>query len=289
MWDDVTKGKVPWFDIEHGALGSFEEDVLATAMQREEPFRHVTGQRTDPVRSREGGVKAGSEVHPRRAIVTFKQEVVIVQERPQAPLEASLIEQVVHTQRPARRTILVGGSDAAPGGADSDAAAHPFTGAIESDVAGQDERAGLAHEEALGYRHRLPLEHLHLLHQRVRRQHHPVPDDGADPFAQDPGGDEVKDGFPAADHHSMTGIVAALETHYRPATLAQQVDDLPLAFVAPLGADDHHRAAHARRPVRLRDIESRLAKAMYALSQRVEEQAARNHARQPRETQGIVV
>src|SRR5690348_2928923 len=44
----------------------------------------------------------------------------------------------------------------------------------------------------------------------------------------------------AVDDQSVAGIVAALETHHDIGTLRQPVDDLALAFVAPLRADDHH-------------------------------------------------
>jgi hypothetical protein len=35
-------------------------------------------------------------------------------------------------------------------------------------------------------------------------------------------------------------IVAALEAHHDIGAVAQPIDDLALAFVAPLGADDDH-------------------------------------------------
>jgi hypothetical protein len=38
----------------------------------------------------------------------------------------------------------------------------------------------------------------------------------------------------------MAGVVAALETHYGINLARQQVHDLALAFIAPLGADDHN-------------------------------------------------
>jgi len=37
----------------------------------------------------------------------------------------------------------------------------------------------------------------------------------------------------------MAGIMPALETHHDIGALRQPIDDLALAFVAPLGADDH--------------------------------------------------
>jgi len=37
----------------------------------------------------------------------------------------------------------------------------------------------------------------------------------------------------------MAGIMAALEAHHDIGALRQPIDDLALAFVTPLGADDH--------------------------------------------------
>ena len=46
-----------------------------------------------------------------------------------------------------------------------------------------------------------------------------------------------------ADDERMTGIVAALEAHHDIGAMAEPVDDLAFAFVAPLGAD-HHDCGH---------------------------------------------
>jgi hypothetical protein len=44
----------------------------------------------------------------------------------------------------------------------------------------------------------------------------------------------------------VAGVVAALEAHDALSVLGQPVDDLALAFIAPLGADDHDVLAHVR-------------------------------------------
>ena len=49
----------------------------------------------------------------------------------------------------------------------------------------------------------------------------------------------------AADDERVPGVVAALEAHDALRVLGQPVDDLALAFVAPLGADDDDVLAHA--------------------------------------------
>ena len=45
----------------------------------------------------------------------------------------------------------------------------------------------------------------------------------------------------AVDHERVAGVVTALEAHHRGGALGEQIDDLALAFVAPLGADHDER------------------------------------------------
>src|SRR5438874_1543815 len=53
---------------------------------------------------------------------------------------------------------------------------------------------------------------------------------------QNPGRDQPQDEFPAADIHGVAGVVAALKARDDVELRRQQIDDLALAFVAPLGA-----------------------------------------------------
>ena len=57
---------------------------------------------------------------------------------------------------------------------------------------------------------------------------------------QDARGDQMKDEFLAVHHQGVAGVVAALIPHHHPGPLGQEVDDLPLAFVTPLGAHHHY-------------------------------------------------
>ena len=49
----------------------------------------------------------------------------------------------------------------------------------------------------------------------------------------------------AADDEGVAGVVTALEARHRGGALRQEIDDLALAFIAPLGADDDHELSHA--------------------------------------------
>ena len=69
-------------------------------------------------------------------------------------------------------------------------------------------------------------------------QHHAVADQAQRVVAQDAGRDQVQDGLLAVDDQRVAGVVAALEAHDRADLLGQQVDDLALAFIAPLGTEN---------------------------------------------------
>ncbi len=56
--------------------------------------------------------------------------------------------------------------------------------------------------------------------------------------AHDPAGQQRQLVHLVADDQRMPGVMAALEAHHHVGAARQPVDDLALAFVAPLGADD---------------------------------------------------
>ena len=74
--------------------------------------------------------------------------------------------------------------------------------------------------------------------QMGRIDDHTVADVAGDAVAHDPRGDQLQGGLHALDHQGMAGVVAALEAHHALRVVGQPVDDLALAFVTPLGADD---------------------------------------------------
>ena len=54
----------------------------------------------------------------------------------------------------------------------------------------------------------------------------------------------VQDGLLTLDHQRVASVVSTLESNYRAGTLGQQIDDLPLALVTPLGADYNDVLTH---------------------------------------------
>ena len=76
-----------------------------------------------------------------------------------------------------------------------------------------------------------------LREQRLRIDDDAVADDADDAVVQDAGRDQVQDELLAADVDRVAGVVAALIARHDREARRQQVDDLALAFVAPLGAE----------------------------------------------------
>src|SRR5262249_30500428 len=63
---------------------------------------------------------------------------------------------------------------------------------------------------------------------------------------EDAGRDQVQHRLLAVHHERVAGVVAAVEAHDHVRVRREEIDDLALTLVAPLGADDDRRA-HQRR------------------------------------------
>jgi hypothetical protein len=82
------------------------------------------------------------------------------------------------------------------------------------------------------------LEALDLVGEHTGVDHDPVADHAELAGMEDPRRDQVEGELLAVADDRVAGVVAALETHDHPRALREQVDDLALALIAPLGSDD---------------------------------------------------
>jgi hypothetical protein len=115
---------------------------------------------------------------------------------------------------------------------------------VEQQVVGHDQVRVGAHPQAADV-HAARAQPVDLLGEHARIDDRAVADDAELAGIEDPGGDQVElPGLPVA-HDRVTGVVAALEAHDGVRALGEEVDDLALALVAPLGAYDDH-ARHRR-------------------------------------------
>ena len=137
--------------------------------------------------------------------------------------------------------VLVSGPDAALGGADAGRRIVGLAHRLQLAMQRQDQRRVFGDAQIVGgHRDALFLELGDLIDQRLRIDHHAVADNGQLAPAHHAGGQQRQLVGDAVDHQSVAGIVAALEAHDDIGLLGQPVDDLALAFVAPLGPDNHH-------------------------------------------------
>ena len=75
------------------------------------------------------------------------------------------------------------------------------------------------------------------------RQHHTIADVALDTCAHDPAGNQIEGGLHAIDHQRVAGVVATLKAHHALCRFGQPVHQLALAFIAPLGTDNHNVAS----------------------------------------------
>ena len=84
-------------------------------------------------------------------------------------------------------------------------------------------------------------------------QHNAIADQAGLALVQDTGRDKVQDGLLTLNLEGVAGVVAALEAHDDLTCGTEHINDLALAFVAPLRPDDdrvRHNLFASGRPVR---------------------------------------
>ena len=116
----------------------------------------------------------------------------------------------------------------------------------------QDQRRVLGDAEIVaGDRDPLLLDLADLLGERPRIDDHAVADHRELALAHDARRQQRQFVGDTVDHEGVAGIMPALEAHHDVGALGQPIDDLALAFVAPLGADDHD-IGHGLSPLKSR-------------------------------------
>ena len=230
-------------DVEHRGLGALEEDVAAVV-------EHVPGEAggvgdvlLDAVPVGQVGVGHRLQVELRRLGERAQREPLGLHREHDLLLQDLLVEQVLHADAQARGLVGVAGADAAARGADLELAQPRLARRVEHQVVGHDQvRVGA--DAQPGEVDAAGAQVVELAGEHLRVDHDAVADRAQLAGVEDPGGDQVEGPLLALAHDRVPGVVAALEADHEIDVLGQEVDDLALALVAPLGAHDH-RAGHA--------------------------------------------
>ncbi len=229
-------------DVEHHALRALEEHRLVLRDRLVQDVGGVSDQR------RETATYGNHFGHRAFDVERFATEranltVGIHQGGAQAPFETRPVVELAAAQARASGLIRVAGADAAQGGADLVVAARALVGRIHGLVAGQHQVRAVAHQQAAGGVAAIAGELVDFLEQRDGIDHHTVADDATGAFVQDARRQQVQHGLVAAHHHGVARVGAALAAHDEVVPICEQVDDLALALVTPLQAENDLVAA----------------------------------------------
>ena len=230
-------------DVEHRALGAFEQDPRSAPAQLDQPqpdrlgvgqeARRERVQSIDQLARSDGRL---AECDPKRIVV--QEEVVDL-----AP-EQVWIGEIADANRAARDLVLVGRADASPCGAELAAArlvrrACCLAGAVELAMQRQDQRRVLGDPQVVrADRDALIAQRLDLVEQRPGVHDDAVADDRELTRANDARRQKAELVGSPVDHQGVARVVATLEADHHLGPLREPVDDLALALVAPLGADN---------------------------------------------------
>ena len=225
-------------DVEQRALGALEEDGAAAVEHVPREPRRVGDVLLDPVAVGQVVLGHRLQVELGRLGVRAQLEPLGLERRGDLLAQDLLVQQVLHPDAEPGRLVGVAGPDPAARGADLQLAQLGLARVVEQGVVGHDQvRVGAdaqAREvDALG------AQVVELAGEHLRVDHHAVADRAQAPAIEDPRRDQVElPRRPAVAHDRVAGVVAALEADHHVRVLGEEVGDLPLALVAPLGAHD---------------------------------------------------
>ena len=183
-----------------------------------------------------------------KRVVVGKQPIDLRRQR-------RLLGEIDQAEGPPTDLVFVGGADAAAGRAQRLARIRAFAGDIELAMERQDERGVLGDQEVL--RRDLDAggaDALHLVDERPWIEDDAVADDRELARTHHARRKQAQLVGDAIDDERMAGVMAALEANDDIRPLRQPVDDLALAFVAPLRSDDDHIRHFVRPPLETRTV-----------------------------------
>ncbi len=148
------------------------------------------------------------------------------------------VEHVNHAETAACGLVFVGGADAARGGANLHAAGGVLCGELDHAVVGQDDVSAIGEKEARADVNAEREQLVHLGEQGHGIEDDAVADNGDAVGAEGSAGNELEHEALAVNDDGVAGVVAAGIAGNDGKVSAKNVNDLALAFIAPLGAEN---------------------------------------------------
>src|SRR5215472_12987440 len=226
--------------VEHGGLGAFKENVGA-------PVERVVDDRKGVA---DIGIQRPSvpEVLLDHVVVVkrlFRVEALkgrvldLANDEIELLAHEDLLLEVADPKADSPDLVGVCGTDAAPGGAQPVVAARLLFELVEEGVIAHDQVGALA-DDQVAWLDAAFAELLDLADEDTRVGDHAVADDARDVGMQDAARDELELELAMLGDDGVPGVVAALGSDHHVGLLGEKVDQLALAFVSPLSADDDY-------------------------------------------------
>ena len=236
---DVGIGAV--VEVEEGGLGALEQHVLAELERLVGEVDRVGHVGLDP-RRQLAEVEVGDLVDRRRQLVVdLGEQLGLVLEHQLELLAEDLgVVHVLHAQADPGGLVGVGRTDAALGGAQLVLAEVALGHPVHQLVVRQDQ-VGAGGDLEPGAALAPPLEHVDLVEQHLGIDDHAVADHRRDVVVEDARGDELQGEGLAVDDERVPRVVPALVADDQVHLLGEEVGELALALVAPLGSDHDGR------------------------------------------------
>lgn len=147
------------------------------------------------------------------------------------------IDQINHAKTGPGRFVTVGGTNAALRSADFVLPFEQFPLLVDHPMIGQDEVSGFAQEQVAVDLHAQLQEAFDFPDQGKGIDDHAIPDNAHFVITEDARRNEVEDVFLFAYIYSMAGVVPPLAANDDVGLFGENIDDLSLTFIAPLGAN----------------------------------------------------
>ena len=223
-------------EVEQRGLRAFEEHALAVAQRTVDEQGRVRDVGPQPLRVALGARDDLLQVERCRAVDALEPDVLLGERDLDLLAQDLGVEQVLHSDAEPRRLVRVGRADAPPGRADLQVPEPSLAGAVDRDVPRHDQVRVPGDPHRVG-RDAARLEIVELLDEDPRVDHAPGAEDAL-LAPEDPRGHVLELVRLAVRDDRVPGVRPTLVAADEIRMLRQQVDDLPLALVPPLGAHD---------------------------------------------------
>ncbi len=223
-------------EVEQRSLGAFEEDEAPLAQRAVDEQGGVGDVGPQPLREDLVARRQLLQLERLGAVDALEPDVLLGERDLDLLAQDLRLEQVLDSDPEPRRLVRVGRADPALGRADLQLAEPPLAALVDRHMPGHDQ-VRLARDAHAAGRDPARLELVQLRHEHFRVDHATGAEDAL-LAVKDPRRHVVELVLLALGDDRVPGVRPALVAADEVGVLGQQVDDLALPLVAPLGAND---------------------------------------------------